>query len=29
MGEMINSQSGGSVAVETQAEMVARYAADL
>jgi uncharacterized protein len=29
MGEMINSQSGGSVPPETQEEMVARYAADL
>jgi uncharacterized protein len=29
MGEMINSQSGGSAAVETQEEMVARYKLDL
>jgi uncharacterized protein len=29
MGEMLNSQSGGTAAVETQEEMVARYAADL
>jgi uncharacterized protein len=29
MGEMINSQSGSNDAVESQEEMMARYATDL